>query len=179
MSRGAQNQATQTFNTSSALTGSSSNNANNLYNTLIPTFNSEATNPQGFTPTEKANMTTASNQSLGGGVASAVGEANSGGAAKRNSGSFAPALDEASRSATRQQSENNLGIQDKDTMLKNINRQSGISGLSGLQSQQNADILSSLGLQNQSTNALTDAGKNGWFQNMLGFMNAIPKVPSE
>lgn len=176
MARGAQDQAKKTFNESQGVFGTSQGNANDLYSKLFPTFQAEATNPQGFAPGDLAAMNTANQQSVGGSTAGAVGEGDLAGARTRNSGSFAPALDEAVRSGERTASENAVGIQGENAALKESQRQAGIAGLSGLYGQNNSDMLSALGLSNSSTNALTTAGQSGWFQNMLGFMNAAANV---
>src|SRR5207344_931992 len=141
MARDAQNQAKQTYKTSQNLTGASTANAGDLYSSLVPAFKQEATNPQGFGAPAIADMTTASNQSLGGSNAAAVGQAAELGAANRNLGSFAPAVAEASRAAGRQQSTNALGIKAADVGLKEQQKQQGLSGLSHVQDQQNQDIL--------------------------------------
>jgi hypothetical protein len=96
-------------------------------------------------------MTTASNQSLGGAVGGAVGQGNLQAARTRNGAGYATALDDAVRSAGRQQSQNTLGVQedsaklaqqqseDNDKMLadqhttsdqlKSANRNAGLTGL--------------------------------------------------
>lgn len=176
MSRDAQNQAKQTYNTSAALTDTSQANTGNLYNTLVPTYTAEAANPQGFDPTTKANMTTAAEQSAGGALGAATGQAARLAASNKNIGGFAPALDEASRDASKNLSNATLGVQNEDATLKEAKRQQGIQGLQGVENQQNSDILSSLGLQNESTNTDVNAGNSGWFQNMLEFMNAAGKI---
>lgn len=172
MSRDAQNNAQNTYNTSSGLETGSANNANNLYGQLNSAYSSEAANPQGFSPTEVADMNTSAQQSAGGSMAGAVGQANLQGAANRNSGSFAPAIDDAARGAQKTLSSDALGVQNQNALLKESQRQSGLAGLSGLQGEQNNDVLSSLGLENSSNNSLIQAGQSGWFQNMLGLMNA-------
>lgn len=173
MARDAQNQAKQTYNTASGLEGSSAGEAGNLYSTLVPQFEQEASGTEGFSPTDIANMNTASQQSLGGGVASAVGTGAERAAANRNSGSMAPSLDEASRNATKQLSTNALDVQNANAQLKQKNKQAGIQGEENLFNTENQDVLSSLGLQNQSTNALTNAGNSGWFQNFTGLLGAV------
>lgn len=173
MARGAQDQAKKTFNESQGVFGTSQGNANDLYSKLFPTFQAEATNPQGFAPGDLAAMNTANQQSVGGATAGAVGEGDLAGARTRNSGSFAPALDEAVREGERTASENAVGIQGENAKLKEEQRQAGIAGLGGLYGQNNSDMLSALGLQNQSTNALTTAGQSGWFQNMTGLISAL------
>jgi hypothetical protein len=172
MSRAAENQAKQTYQSASDFGKGATSNSNDLYSSLVPTFTNEASNPQGFGKTDLASMNTAAQQSEGGALGAAVGQANTMGAANRNSGSFAPALDEASRAAGRNLSNTSAGIAGENAKLKEAQRQEGISGLSGLQGEQNNNVLSSLGLQTNSTNALVNAGKSGWFQNMTDFMKA-------
>lgn len=173
MARGAQDQAKKTFNESQGVFGTSQGNANDLYSKLFPTFQAEATNPQGFAPGDLAAMNTANQQSVGGSTAGAVGEGDLAGARTRNSGSFAPALDEAVRSGERTASENAVGIQGENAKLKEEQRQAGIAGLSGLYGQNTSDMLSALGLGTQATNALTTAGQSGWFQNMTGLISSL------
>lgn len=172
MARDAQNQAKQTYKQSQDLMTGSSGKANSLYDTLVPSFQNEAANPQGFGQKELSDMTTAAEQSAGGALGAATGRAQQEAAASRNSGSFAPVLDEASRDAGRNLSDTTLGIKNKNALLKESQRQSGLGGLENMFGTENSDVLSSLGLQNQSTNSLVNAGNSGWFQNMLGFMNA-------
>jgi hypothetical protein len=173
MSRQGKQDAQNTYNTADNLTGASTASKGSLYNNLFGTYQNEAVNPTGFNPTDLAHMTTATEQSAGGGLGAATGKAAQYAAANRNLGSFAPALGEASRDASRSLSDATLGIQNKNALLKEGQRQEGISGMQGLENQENNDILASLGIQNNSTEAETNAEKTGWFQNMLGLMNAV------
>lgn len=173
MARGAQNQAQQTFGESQDIYNSTRGNVNQLYERLFPQYEQEATNPQGFAPQDLAAMNTASQQSVGGSTAGAVGEGNLEAARTRNSGAFAPALDSAVRSGQQTLSQNALGIQGENAALKQEQQQAGLSGLAGLYGQNSQDMLSALGLENQSTNALTSAGQSGWFQNTIAAINAL------
>ena len=173
MSRDAQNQAKKTFKESQGVFGDSQGNAKDLYSKILPVYEGEATNPQGFAKEDLAAMNTASGQSVGGATAGAVGEGNLEAARTRNAGGFAPALDEAVRSGERTLSTNALDVQGKNAALREMNRQAGISGLSSLYSGKMGAMLSALGLGNQSTNALTDAGKSGWFQNMTSLISSL------
>jgi hypothetical protein len=173
MARRAVNQANNLYNESQNQYNTATSNAQGLYNQLVPTYTQEATNPQGFGKADLASMNTAAQQSAGGGVAAAEGKAGTEAAANRNLGSFAPALDEASRQATRTLGQEALGVQGENAQLKERQRQAGISGLSGLQEEQNADVLKSLGLGTEDVNAAVNAGKSGWFQNMLATIAAL------
>ena len=178
MARDAQKQAKDTYKSAASMGTASGANSTDLYGSLVPQYKQMATNPQGFGAPAIADMTTASNQSLGGSNAAAAGEAAELGASNRNLGSFAPAIAEASRAAGRQQSTNALGIKAGDIGLKQEQKQQGLAGLGGLQDQQNKNVLASLGLRDQSTNTLTEAGKSGWFQNMIAYMNAVSNAGS-
>lgn len=173
MARQATNQAQKTYKEANNLEGASLANSNALYSQLDPIYQNEAVNPQGFNPKEMSDFTTSAEQSAGGALGAATGKATQLAAANRNSGSFAPVLDEASRASSRNLSKSNLDVQNENAMLKEKQRQEGISGLGDLNRQQNADVLASLGLENESTNALTNAGKSGWFQNMEGLISAL------
>lgn len=176
MARDAENQAKQTYQQSQALTKDSEAKTNDLYNQLHSTYTSEIANPKGFDPADLNAMNTAGQQSLGGGLAAAKGEAATKAASNRNSGSFAPVLDESVRDAGRTNSENAIKTQEADALMREQHRQEGMAGESGLYGSQNNDVLSSLGLQNQSTDTQIKAGQSGWFQNMLGLMNATANV---
>ncbi len=173
MSRAAKNQAKKTFNETQGVYNDQNAMAKSAYNQIFPALTKEATNPTGFDPADLAAMNTASQQSLGGATAGAVGEGDLMGARTRNAGSFAPALDEAVRSGERQLSQNAVDTQSKNAILKESKRQSGLSGLSDLFKTNTNSMLSALGLGNNATNALTNAGQSGWFQNFLGLTNAL------
>lgn len=173
MSRAATNEAQQAATNANNMETASLGKANALYDQLTPTYEQEITNPQGFGAADLASMNTAAQQSTGGAVGATVGQSGRMAAANRNSGSFAPTLDEASRDAGRTLSSNALDIQGKNANLKQSQRQAGISGLQGLEGQQNSNVLGSIGLQDQSSEALAKGGSTGWFQNMTALMNAL------
>lgn len=172
MSRDAANQAKQTYNTSQSLEGTSAGNTSALYNQLTPAFTNEAVNPQGFGPSTMADMTTNAEQSSGGALGSAVGKAAQYGAANRNLGSFTPGLDETARGASRNLSNTTTGLNVENAALKQSQQQSGLAGLSGEEGMENNDVLASLGLENNATNALTTASP-GWAQTTAGLISSL------
>ena len=176
MARGAQNQAKQTFNQSQGVFGNANSNAQQLYGQLFPALTQEATNPQGYSPKDLSAMNTASQQSVGGATAGAVGEGNLAVARTRNSGGFAPAMDEAVRSGERQLSSNALQTQTNNANLKEAQQQEGLAGLGSLYGTNTGNALSALGLGNQATQTGVQAGNSGWFQNLLAAMNAVSGV---
>jgi hypothetical protein len=110
-------------------------------------------NTAGYTQGQINDMTTASNQALGGAVGGAVGQGNLEAARTHNGGGYATALDDAVRTAGRQQSQNVLGVRNdsaklsahqnevsdqmladqrtKSDEMKSANRNAGLTGLEG------------------------------------------------
>lgn len=173
MARGAQQQATNTYNQANGVFGNSNQNAQNLYSQLLPQLQQEVNDPQGFGKAGLAAMNTANQQSIGGATAGAVGDAGLTAARTRNAGGASAAEDEAVRSGQRQLSQNATNIQGENAQLQQAQKQAGLQGLSGLYGKNTSDALSALGLENQSTNALTNAQGQGWFQQMLALRNAM------
>ena len=173
MSRAGQDQAKQTFKSAQTAANTASSNAGNLYNTLTPAFTQEATNPTGIAPTDLAAMNTAGQQSAGGALAAAKGEGNLQAARSRNRGGFSGAVADSTRNAMKQGSDNALKIQGLNAQTKLQQQQEGLSGLSSTYGQNLSSLASSLGVQPAATNAYTNAGNSGWFQNMLGLVTAL------
>jgi hypothetical protein len=229
MSRGAQQQAKQQLNQSNQYAAGANQQAGNIFNSLFPQLQTNATNPTannpelaaagaayqnqinnplgltnitGFNPEEKAEMTTASNQSLGGAVGGAVGQGNLDAARTGNAGGYATALDDSVRNAGRTQSQNALGVQEDSAKLAqqqqetsdemksaNVNtgeaglesnamgqasiEQNALSGMEGLYGQNINELMSMMGLGPNEINAETNAGNSGWLQNTLGVLNTV------
>ncbi|MGA9671401.1 MAG: hypothetical protein WBQ94_19475, partial [Terracidiphilus sp.] len=127
---------------------------NGVNNFLTPQLEQEATNPQGYTPQQLAYMNTASQQSLGGSVGGITGEANLEAARTRNAGGFQGAIGSGSRAASRQLSQNALGIQNAQANLQQQQRQ---QALQSLQSLYGVDLGTALGYLNSSNSALNGA----------------------
>lgn len=192
MARGAQKQAQeafneskQNFNNSQSVYQGANANAGALYKQLMPQLTQEATNPQGFAPGDLAAMRTAGEQSLGGATAGAVGEGDLTAARLRNAGAFTGAQDESVRNAQRELSQRSVETEGQNALLKEQQRQSGIAGLGNLYGTNTQSMLGALGLGNgatnagsEATNALTNAGNSGWFQQMLGLINAVKPTGS-
>lgn len=171
MSRGANKQATQLFNQSQGVANTAQQNGQQLYSQLFPTLSAEATDPKGYAPEDLAAINTATQQSVGGSTAGAVGQGDLVAARTRNSGGFQPSIDEALRTGGRDLSQKALTVQGANADLKEKQRQEGISGLEDLHSQQANELLGSMGIGVSATNAKT-ASSPGYFQNLLQLMQA-------
>ena len=120
----------------------------------------QLTNPTGYTPAELADMLTKSSQSLGGSMSSAVGQGALMAARNRNSAGYATALDDAARSAMKQQSENALGISGQDAQLKQQKQAQAASTLNNIYDSSMQGTLNALGVGNGSINAQNTADQN-------------------
>lgn len=112
--------------------GALNKSATGISNYLTPQLQSEASNPEGYTPQQLAYMNTASQQSLGGSTAGVTGQANLEAARTRNAGGFQGAIGSASRSNARQLSQNALGIQQSQANLQQQQRQQALQSLQSL-----------------------------------------------
>jgi hypothetical protein len=145
--------------------GTGTAQANQAYGTANPIYTQMATNPQGYTPQEKANMVTQGAQSLGGSQAGAVGQANLMAARTGNVGGYAPAIDASARGSMRQQSDNTLGVDTQDAALKRAQQSQGLSGLNGIYQTGDQTAMQSLGAAN-------NAAKPFWQQALLQGMQS-------
>jgi hypothetical protein len=120
------------------------------YGAMNPIYTQMATNPQGYTPQQSANMITQSGQSLGGGQAAAVGAANLMTARTGNAGGYGVDLDAAARTAGRQQSANSLDVATQSAQLQRAQQAQGLAGLNSIYNGANSTGTSDL---NAATNA--------------------------
>jgi hypothetical protein len=151
MGKGANKQLLNNSGTGQSLNSQLSGSGSAISGYLTPQLEAEASNPEGYTPQQMAYMNTASQQSLGGGVAATTGEANLTAARTRNAGGFAGAVGTADRAAQKQLSQNSLGIQKSQADLQQQQRQ---QALQSLQSLYGVDEATALGYLNSSNSAL-------------------------
>lgn len=151
--------------------GTASGQATNAYNTAMPIYQQMATRPQGYTPQEMANRTTASLQSLGGANSAAAGEGALASARTNNAGGYQAAIDDAARQSGAQQSQNVLGIMDQSDALQRQQQQEGLQGLSNIYGEGNSAAQGYLNTADQAAaspwmTALGIAGQvgGGWAQ---------------
>lgn len=149
----AKNQALDASKTSSA-------NAANALSTLNPIYAQDAQGTDGLTDEQKANLLTSSAGSLGGGVASAVGQGGLLAARTGNAGASTAALDDAARNASVQQSQNALGVQTASDALAQQNKENALSGLNSIYG-------TATGSQGQNTSTAVQATKVPFWQSLL------------
>ncbi len=135
--------------------------AQQSYNQINPIYAQMAEGGYGFTPQQKSNMLTASGQSLGGAVSGAVGQGGLVAARTGNAGGTDAAIDDATRNAQVQGSENALGVENADASLAHQNQITGLNGLNSIYSDANRTGVDYLG-------TAQSASKNGFWKNLPG-----------
>jgi hypothetical protein len=175
MGKGAKGQQLANSGTAQERSGTLYNQSQSDYNFLDPQLQQEATNPQGYTPQQKAYMNTADSQSLGGGVAATTGQANLESARTRNAGGFQGAVGTADRASQRQLSQNSLGIEKSQADLQQAQKQQALLSLQSLYGQNSAE---GLGYLNSSNTALNNENNapNFWQQFLQDSMGAGAKL---
>ena len=136
------------------------NQGASAYGTMQPIFSQMATNPQGLTEQQKANMLTSSQQSLGGGQSAAAGAGALMAARSGNAGAAVGAISDSARQAGVTGSQNALGIQNQDAMLARQQQEQGLNGLQGIYNTGNQTSVNALNTANQ-------AAKPFWQQMLL------------
>ena len=134
-----------------ALTNSDTNvgTAKDALGTISPIYSEMATGTMGLTPDQKAAALTASGQSTGGGMASAVGQGGLLAARTGNAGGATAAIDDAARSAEVTNSKNALDVQNQSNNIARQNQAQGLSGLNSIYDAANGQADASLNTANQ------------------------------
>ena len=154
----ATNAATNAGTLASGLEG----NASNIYGTLAPQLQAEASHPSGISPTDLAAIDTASKQTSGGTQAGATGQGALLAARTRNAGGADAAIANAARSGGEQQSQATLETQMANEKLKEHQQQAGLSGLGGLYGENLSGGLQSASQVAPDVNADTNAYNSSW-----------------
>jgi hypothetical protein len=151
-SSGVKKDALNNSGTADTMAATDNANAGGLYSTLAPALTAEATNPQGYSPTDLAAMNTASQESAGGSTAGAVGQGALYAARTGNAGAATDAIDASARGGMQQNAKDALAIQGENADLKEQQRQQGLGGLSSLYSTDLSGANNALGTSNSALN---------------------------
>lgn len=152
--------------------------ASDIGSMLVPTLEREASNPQGFNPTDLNAMLVAGQQGAGGATGAIQGQANLTAARTRNSGALSAVLDEAARARSKASSESALNVQGMNANLKEKQRQAGLQGLESVRGGDVNAQLKAEGLVPEDINAWTNASKAGWLQNTMGVLGTLSGMAS-
>ena len=150
MPRGAESQAITNTATGQADASNLMSTAQTQGAPVSQFYKNELNNPQGYGAQDLAAKLTASNQSLGGSQASAVGAGDQLAARTGNNAGLATALDQSARNDAKVGSQNALNVQTQNDQLKEQQQQGGARGLEALYGTNVGSSLKSLGLSNDS-----------------------------
>lgn len=155
------------------LGGTLGTEASGIGSTLIPGLEREATSPWGYTPLQKSRMLTAGAEAVGGVNSGLTGAANLTALRTRTPGGFSAALAEAARQKGRQLSTNALNVENEDARLANERQRQAQSQLGSLYGLDRNAQLRAMGLANEDLNTALQAGKSGWFQNLMQGLGTV------
>lgn len=144
----------------SSLTG----NASGIFGGLEPTLQAEAVHPSGYTPTQKAAMNTAAQQSAGGSTAGAIGQGRLYAARTRNAGGAKAAIGEGVRGAGENLSNAAVGTEVKNANLQQRQQQEGLGGLESLYGTDLRGGEDALGLSDRALGVANQAKPSYWQQ---------------
>ena len=173
MTRAIQSAAKNSLNTTNKIGSGYQGQAQDLYSSLEPQLQAEATNPTGYNPSDKAAMETGGRQAVGGTTAAITGQADLGVARNRNSAGYNATLDSAARSGGQQNSQDELAIQAANADLKQKQQQTALSSLGQLYGTNVGAGESYYGMAPSELNAWSEGGRQGWLQNVDQTMSAI------
>jgi hypothetical protein len=165
MPKGVEQQQLANAGTGQQLSNQLTANAANVYGGLEPALSAEAAHPTGYTPTQKANIDTAAQQSAGGSTAAAVGQGGLYAARTRNAGAGQAAIGNSVRSAGGNLSRSAVGTQVQDANLANANRNHALGGLASIGGEELGTGVSALGASNQALSGAAGSKANDpWLQ---------------
>jgi hypothetical protein len=172
MGSGVKKDAFANSGTANALEGQLTSNAANEYGALEPELAAEAAHPAGYTPTQKAAMNTAAQQSAGGSQAATVGQGGLYAARTRNAGGAQAAIGAGTRGAGENLSKAALGTETANANLQQKQQQSGLSGFGSLYGTELGEGENALGLSNQALGVAASAKLPFWDQYILNGQQA-------
>ncbi len=167
MGRDTSDSAMKNSNTAQTMSSTYGGRASSNYNLLTPTLNRLATAPPGFTPQTRADMNTQAMQTAGGGNGATVGGAMQTAARTNNAGAYDPAIAQAGHDASTNLSDAALGVQNRQAMLQEQQREQGISGQENLYGENIGASQNALGISNsalQVKNAADEQTFNQWYK---------------
>lgn len=167
MPKGVAGDALANSGTASATGSNLIGSAGNLYGSLAPTLAAQAAAPAGYTPTQKAAMNTAGQQSAGGTQAAAVGQGALLASRTKNAGTADAAIAQSARTAGQQASNTAVGVETKNANLQQSQRQSALNGEQNLYSTTLGGGLNALGISNNALGVANSADANNPYMKLL------------
>lgn len=176
--RSAQADARQTFGQASRQSGTAAGLAGSVAPGLIGSLQAMANNPQGY---GQSALNTMQNEAEAAAGSAADKQAENSRLQAMRSGNVAgltAAQTAGTEGATRATQTSIQDILAQNAKLKAQQQEGALQGLGNVLSDENRTALGSLGEETDATNALTNAGKSGWFQNMIAGIDAFSPTAS-
>lgn len=170
--RAAQAQAKQQEQTDTGIAANAGVNASQDRAMILPTLKRDINHPTGYTGNQINQNLTAAEQGAGGATGSLAGQGILNAARTRNTAGLSGTLDDAARAKAMAASKAAGGITAESNRLAEAKRASALRGGEGLYGVDTTAQLKGMGMSTDATNAMVNAGKSGWFQNMTDFMKA-------
>lgn len=168
MPKGVEKQQLANSGTAQGLSNQLTANAGNVYGSLEPALAARAATPMGYTPSQKASINTAAQQSAGGSTAGAVGQGGLYAARTRNAGAGQAAIGASNRAAGSNLSRNAVDTEVQSANLGQQNQRAALGGLQGLYGTELSGGENALGLSNQALQgANQSAANNPWMKLLL------------
>lgn len=142
-------------------------NAASERSVLTPFYRQEMNAQHLYTPEQTNELLNYAGAATAGSGAAATGEAASEAARTRNTSGFSSALDKNARDRAALMSQANLGVGAQDVMGAKQLNQEGAAGMMGLEGMDTKAMLEAMGQRAEDINAYVNAGKSGWFQNLM------------
>lgn len=140
---------------------------------LIPGLERDANNPTGYDPITKNRMLVSNQEAAGGVGAGIAGDANLMAARTRNAGGFARALDESARAKGRLLTSGARDVENESARLAALKQQQARGQLAGLYNTDVSGQLRAMGLSDEDLRTALEAGKSGWQQNAMGWIDTL------
>jgi hypothetical protein len=167
MAKGVVKDSLANSGTASNMSSGLASNAGALYGSLAPTLSAEAAHPSGYTPTQKAAMDTAAQQSAGGSMAGATGQGALLAARTKNAGAAQNAIQQSGRQASQNVSDAAVGTEVANANLQQKQQQAGITGEENLYNTELGGSQNALGLSNSALNTANSADANNPYMQLL------------
>jgi len=174
--RAASNAAKQAASNAGNVATSEQSQANALSSQLTPFYRQEMNAQHLYNPEQTNELLNFAEAPLAGSAATSAGGAASQAARTRNTSGFTPALDQAARDRNKAMGTASLGVGAQDITGAKALNQAGAGGMSNLYGVDTEGMLKAMGIQTGDINAEIEAGKSGWFQNLLGAGNTIANI---
>lgn len=153
--------------------GSLGSTAAGIGGQLIPGLEKQAANPPGMNPNDLANEQAQSQEAAGGTAGALKGALATRAMRMGNPANLNATAAAVGQGASRAEGQATQDVLSANAGLKEKQRSGAQSGLEGLYGTDTRGMVDAMGLAPQDINAGTNADKVGWYQNMLGGIEAV------